>query len=125
NVAVTVVTICTLAVAAASLLARVAPIDVFNNCGTLSSFGFLLIYALISIAAGVYVKRRGELRWPDIAISALAVGLLLVPAVMLFYSVPAPPQRWFVYYFLAFLAAGRLWFAVRAQRGRPRAGSQP
>lgn len=125
NVAVTVVTACTLAVAAASLVARVAPIDVFNNCGTLSSFGFLLIYALISIAAGVYVKRRGELRWPDFAVCALAVVLLLVPTVMLFYSVPAPPQRWFVYYFLAFLGAGWLWFAARTLRRRPRAGSLP
>ena len=118
NVAVTLVTACTLAVAAAALLARVAPVDVFNNCGTLSSFGFLVIYAMISIAAGVYVKRRGELRWTDVAVSVLAVVLLLVPTVMLFYSVPAPPQRWFVYYFLAFLAAGWLWFAAYAQRRR-------
>lgn len=125
NVAVTIVTACTLAVAAASLLARVAPIDVFNNCGTLSSFGFLVIYAMISIAAGVYVKRCGELRWTDVAVSVLAVVLLLVPTIMLFYSVPAPPQRWFVYYFLAFLAAGWVWFAVRAQRQRSRADSLP
>ena len=116
NVAVTVVTTLTLAVAAIALAAGVAPIDIFNNCGTLSSFGFLVIYGMISIAAGVYVKRRGELRSADFAISVLAVLLLLVPAVMLFYSVPAPPQRWFVYYFLAFLAAGWLWFSASRQR---------
>ncbi|HKU80925.1 MAG TPA: APC family permease [Candidatus Tumulicola sp.] len=125
NVAVTVVTACTLVVAAAALLGRVAPIDVFDNCGTLSSFGFLVIYALISIAAGVFVKRRGELRARDFAVCALAIALLLVPTVMLFYSIPAPPQRWFVFYFIAFLLAGRLWFAARAQRSRPRAGSLP
>jgi amino acid transporter len=112
NVAVTVVTVVTLLVAVASLFGGVAPIDVFNNCGTLSSFGFILVYALISIAAGVYVKRKGEMRSVDFAISVIAVILLLVPAVTLFYPVPAPPQRWFAYYFLLFLAIGWVWFTV-------------
>jgi amino acid transporter len=122
NVAVSIVTALTLLVAAASLLGGVAPIDVFNNCGTLSSFGFIVIYAMISIAAAVYVKRRGEMRARDAVVSALALLLLLVPAVMLFYSVPAPPQRWFVYYFLLFLALGWAWFAAGRRAARaPRA----
>jgi amino acid transporter len=117
NVAVTVVTATTLAVAMAALLLRVAPIDVFDNCGTLSSFGFILVYALISIAAGVYCRRLGAMRWIDFLISFAAVALLLWLAVQLFYPVPAPPQRWFAYYFLAFLAAGWFWFA-RTKRWR-------
>ncbi|HEY1653986.1 MAG TPA: APC family permease [Candidatus Tumulicola sp.] len=116
NVAVTVVTGLTLLVAGGALLGRVAPIDVFNNCGTLSSFGFVVIYAMISIAAGVYVKRRGEMRSIDFLVSVVAVVLLLVPTVALFYSVPAPPQRWFVYYFLIFLAAGWAWSAAAQRR---------
>ncbi len=120
NVAVTVVTVLTLIVTGASLLGGVAAIDIFNNCGTLSSFGFIVIYALISVAAGVYVKQRGELRSADFAVSVLAVVLLLVPAVMLFYSVPAAPQRWFVYYFLIFLALGWAWFAASRRAARAR-----
>jgi amino acid transporter len=116
NVAVTVVTAVTLAVTAISLAAGVAPVDVFNNCGTLSSFGFLLIYAMISIAAVVYVKRIGTLRLWDVAIGVIAVAFLSVPAVTLFYPVPAPPQRFFAYLFLVFLAGGWFWFAhARAQ----------
>jgi L-asparagine transporter-like permease len=116
---VTVVTAATLAIAVAALAAGVAPIDVFNNCGTLSSFGFIVIYALISIAAGLYVKRIGALRWIDAAISALAVLLLAVPAVSLVYSNPAPPQRWFPYYFLGFLVVGGVWFVRRLRPARP------
>ena len=116
NVAVTAVTAATVVIAVASLAAGVAPIDVFDNCGTLSSFGFILIYALISIAAAVYVKRRGELRFADLAISVLAIAFLIVPAVTLFYPVPALPQRYFAYYFLAFLAIGWLWFAFARRR---------
>ena len=113
NVAVSVVTAVTLAVALVSLLAGVSPLDVFNNTGTLSSFGFIMIYGLISIAAFVYVKRRGEHRFVDVAVSIVALVLLVVPAVTLFYPVPAPPQRYFAYLFLAFLGVGWIWFALR------------
>ena len=116
NVAVTVVTAIALVIAAAALEFGVAPIDVFNNCGTLSSFGFILAYGLISIAAGVYVKRLGERRFKDVAVSAIATILLVFAASTLFYPVPDPPQRYFAYYFLAFLAAGWIWFALRRQR---------
>ncbi|MFY9738338.1 MAG: APC family permease [Candidatus Cybelea sp.] len=122
HVAVTLITVVVVSIAAAALAAGVLPIDVFNNCGTLSSFGFIVIYAAISIAASLYVKRIGALRWIDVAISALAVVLLAVPAVSLIYSVPAPPQRWFGYYFLGFMVIGWLWFSraalVSAQRRR-------
>jgi amino acid transporter len=116
NIAVTVVTAVTLAVAAIALWFGVAPIDVFNNCGTLSSFGFILIYMLIAIAALVYTKRLGAMRAIDMSVSLLALVFLIVPAITLFYPVPAPPQRWFGYYFLAFVAAGWLWFSLRVRK---------
>lgn len=120
HVAVTVVTIAVVAIAVASLAFGIAPIDVFNNCGTLSSFGFVVIYALISIAAFLYVKRIGALGWTDVVISVLAVILLAVPAVSLVYSIPAPPQRWFGYYFIAFLAVGWVWFSRANASARAR-----
>lgn len=110
NVAVTVVTATTLAVAVSALAFGVAPIDVFDNCGTLSSFGFIVAYLLIAIGAAVYCKRLGVLRTVDLTISLVASLLLLLTAVTLFYPVPAPPQRWFGYCFLAFVAAGWLCF---------------
>lgn len=113
NVAVSVVTGTTLAVAVLALACGVAPIDLFDNCGTLSSFGFILIYLLVAIGAAVYSKRLGLLRPVDLIVSIVASLLLLLAAVTLFYPVPAPPQRWFGYYFLAFVAAGWLWFRFR------------
>jgi amino acid transporter len=113
NVAVTIVTATTLAVALVALAAGVAPIDIFNNCGTLSSFGFILIYMLIAIGAAVYCRRLGALGAWDLAISSIAVLLLLLTAVTLFYPVPAPPQRWFGYLFIAFVAVGWVSFRFR------------
>jgi hypothetical protein len=46
----------------------------------------------------------------DLAISCIAVLLLLLTAVTLFYPVPPPPQRWFGYAFVAFVGGGLLWF---------------
>lgn len=117
NVAVTIVTALTLVVAVAALALRVAPIDVFNNCGTLSTFGFILIYILIAIAALVYTKQLGEMRFVDVAISGIALVLLILSTVWFFSTIPAPPQHWFVYYFLAFLAAGWIWFRLRRASG--------
>ncbi|MBV8721975.1 MAG: APC family permease, partial [Candidatus Eremiobacteraeota bacterium] len=124
NVAVTVVTAVTLAVALGSLFGGVSPLDIFNNTGTLSSFGFITIYGLISIAAFVFVKRRGEHRPIDLAVSIVALVLLVVPAVTLFYPVPAPPQRYFAYVYLAFLAAGWALFAMR-RRGAATSAETP
>jgi amino acid transporter len=119
NVAVTVVTATTAAVALIALAFRVSPVDIFDNCGTLSSFGFILVYFLIAIAAAVYCKRLGVLRVADVGVSAIAAILLLLAAVTLFYPVPAPPQRWFGYAFVGFVGAGLVWFRLtKAPPGR-------
>jgi amino acid transporter len=117
NVAVSVITAITLAVAAGALAFRVAPIDIFNNCGTLSTFGFILIYMLIAIAALVYTRQLGEMRVADVAISGIALILLIVSTVWFFATIPAAPQHWFVYYFLAFIAAGAIGFRFRRASG--------
>jgi amino acid transporter len=117
NVAVTVVTAITLAIAVGALASGVAPVDIFNNCGTLSTFGFILIYMLIAVAAFVYTRELGELRAIDMAISGIALLLLIISTVWFFSTIPAPPQHWFVYYFLAFIFVGALWFRLRRASG--------
>jgi amino acid transporter len=112
NVAVTVVTAITLAVAAVPLAFGVASIDIFNNCGTLSTFGFILIYLLIAVAALAYTRQLGEMRAIDVAISGIAIVLLVLSTVWFCATIPAPPQHWFVYYFLAFIIAGAIWFRL-------------
>jgi amino acid transporter len=117
NVAVTAVTATALVVALGALALHLPPIDIFNDCGTLSSFGFILIYMLIAIAAVVYSKSLGALRAVDLIVSVVALVLLALTAVTLFYPMPAPPQRWFGYVFIAFVAAGAAWFRLRKASG--------
>jgi amino acid transporter len=95
-----------LAIGIAMWLLRVAPIDIFNYCGTLSSLSFIAVYFLISIAAPKYLRRIGELRAIDTAIAVLSWIFLIATAVTLFYPLPPPPTNYFPYAFLIYLALG-------------------
>jgi amino acid transporter len=92
------------------------PLTTFGDAGTLAAFGFLLAYYLISIAAPVYLRRRGELTTKNIAIMVLALLALLVPLVGSFYPLPPVPVRYFPYYFLAYLLVGVAWLAFLHRR---------
>jgi amino acid transporter len=110
-VAVTIVVIAMLIVALLMYGAGTSPINIFNYCGTLSSFGFILIYAMIAIAAPGYLRRIGDHRVVDYVIAAFALLFLFVPAVTLFYPAPPPPTNLFAYIFVAYMFAGWLLLA--------------
>ncbi|HEV3154356.1 MAG TPA: APC family permease [Candidatus Baltobacteraceae bacterium] len=118
-VAVAVFVAAMLIVALSMYAARVTPINIFNYCGTLSSFGFIVIYAFIAIAAPRFLRRIGDHRARDYTIAALALLFLFVPAATLFYPVPPPPTNAFAYIFVAYLAVGWAYFAVRRRAKLP------
>jgi len=92
------------------------PLTTFGDAGTLAAFGFLLAYFLISVAAPVFLRRRGELTGKNVVVFVLAVLCLLVPTVGSFYPVPSAPVRYFPYYFLVYMLAGVGWLAVVSRR---------
>lgn len=92
------------------------PLTTFGDAGTLAAFGFLLAYFMISIAAPMFLRKRGELDMRNKCTSALAILCLLVPTVGSFYPVPPSPVNRFPYYFLAYIAAGLIWLTVVNKR---------
>jgi amino acid transporter len=92
------------------------PLTTFGDAGTLAAFGFLLAYFMISVAAPVFLRKRGELTRKNIAVSVLAIVFLLVPTVGSFYPVPPFPVRVFPYYFLAYMLVGLVWLRVASLR---------
>ncbi len=98
------------------LLAGIAPIDAFNDTATLGSFGFVAIYVFVALGAPVYLRRRGELRPHHIALAALTLALLLVPAIGSVYPVPAPPTNVFPYLFAAYALVGFIVLRLRGAR---------
>lgn len=89
------------------------PVDLLNDGGTLSSYGFIVGFVLIAIAAPVYLKRKGELTTGAVVVSALALLFLVAPIVGSFYPVPDAPVRYFPYAFAMYLAIGVGWLFVR------------
>jgi amino acid transporter len=88
------------------------PMDILNDVSTMATYGFLVGFVLIAIAAPVYLKKIGQLTPSAILISALAIVFMVVPIVGSFYPLPDPPIRYFPYIFMGYLAIGVIWLSV-------------
>ncbi len=101
HVAVTALAAIAFLIPVAATMAGIAMLDLFNYAGTCAAFGFIVPYALITVAAPVYLKAIGQLQAKDMAVCVIALLLLAIPAVGSVYPVPAPPVNSFPYLFLA------------------------
>jgi len=91
--------------------------DVLNDVSTMATYGFLVGFVLISLAAPVYLKKLGKLTTGAVVISALAISFMIVPIVGSFYPLPDPPIRYYPYIFMAYLAVGVIWLFVQKGMG--------
>ncbi|MDQ2817586.1 MAG: APC family permease [Candidatus Eremiobacteraeota bacterium] len=110
HVGVTVAALVVFAAPAALLFNNVPLLDIFGYLGTIGTFGILVCYVLVSIAAPLYLRRRGELNPTAAAAGVLAVGALIIPIVGSVYPVPATPYNDLPYVFLGLLALGTARF---------------
>ena len=110
GIALTVPVLCT--------LADLAPLDIFGYVGTLAAFGFLMSYLLITLSAPVYLAKLSQRRPVHMAICAISLALLVIPAVGSVYPMPPPPVTYFPYLFLAYLVVGVAWI-LRVRRRKP------
>lgn len=97
--------------------------DAQGYFGTICSYGFLLVYILVSIAAPVYLYRLRKLRSMDILYSVLGVGFMMLPVVGTIgipgsnlFPVPEFPNNVFPWLFLLYLTAGCGWFIFQRVR---------
>jgi amino acid transporter len=123
HVAITLMAVLAFAIPAAMKFGGIAPLDAFNYVGTCAAFGFVVAYALVTVAAPVYLKRLGELKGKDIVGCAAALVLLAIPAVGSVYPIPDPPVNYFPYGFLVYLAIGIAWI-LYCYRHKPTAIEQ-
>ncbi len=117
---VTLLSLLVFAGPAVLLAARVSVLDIFNDLSTFATYGFLVVYALVPVAAVAYVKRLGQLRPKHLLLAASAI-LCLVPALIAtVYPTPPPPLNRLPYLFIGYIAVGWIWFAVRHRRSGKR-----
>jgi amino acid transporter len=90
------------------------PIDAFNCAGLFGALGFCAAYVLISVATPCYLKQLGELTPGRVAISVIALVLLIVPIIGTVWPVPPAPMDTFPYVFAAYVLAGVIFIQVRS-----------
>jgi amino acid transporter len=91
-------------------------LDVYGWLGSLATYGFIVAYALVCIALPSYLRHHAVFRPGAQIIPWLAGAAMLLALVGNFYPVPEGPYGKLPYIYLAYLAAGLLWFAIRARR---------
>jgi amino acid transporter len=85
--------------------------DVLTVGGMFATFGFLLVYILISIAAPVYRARQGKLTATSAVISVLAVSVMVLAVIgsfapdLLVHNLP--------YTFVGYILVGILWMVIQ------------
>ncbi len=93
-----------------------SPTDLLNFAGTFATYGFLVGYVLISLAAPIYLMKQKKLTPKAVVISVLAMLFMIVPIVGSFYPLPDPPIRYFPYIFGGYLLVGGVWLSIQRTR---------
>lgn len=87
-------------------------LDVYGWLGSLATYGFIVTYALVCFALPRYLREHGALHSGARIVSALAGVAMLLALVGNLYPVPEGPYGKLPYIYLAYLAAGLVWFLV-------------
>jgi amino acid transporter len=94
-------------------------LDVYGWMGSLATYGFIVAYALVSIALPRYLKEHGAYRPGARIIPWLASTAMLLALAGNLYPVPEGPYGKLPYIYLAYLTAGMLWFFLRVRNRNP------
>ena len=124
HIAVTLTALIAFFIMALLSFSGVKVLDIYGYCGTIATYGFLVAYILISIAAPIYLAREHSLHVKDIVYAVLGVAFMVIPVLGSIgipgegsiFPVPPAPYNLFPYWFLAYLIVGAIWFAVLRSR---------
>src|SRR4051794_41060862 len=112
-----VVGVFTTATVVVSQIAGLTPVDILGYYGSIATYGFIVAYLVVSLAAVGYLRRLGEFKPIHLVPSLLGAAAM---GAVLYYSVhPVPdyPFNIFPYIFLGLLVPGMIaFFVLRARR---------
>ncbi len=98
-------------------LAKVSGVTMYDWMGSLATYGFIAVYALVAIALPLHLKAERKLNGWIVALSVVSVLAMVLVLEGTLYPVPEAPKNWLPYLFLAYLGAGLLLHAWQV-RGR-------
>ncbi len=91
-------------------------LDVYGWLGSLATYGFIVTYALVSVALPRYLREHGAYRPGAQIVPWLAGGAMLLALAGNLYPVPEGPYGKLPYVYLGYLVAGLAWFFLRARK---------
>ncbi|HUC54495.1 MAG TPA: APC family permease [Candidatus Cybelea sp.] len=106
------------AVAPVAILAArgASGLDVYGWMGSLATYGFIVAYALVSVALPRYLRQHGAYRAGAQIIPWLAFTAMLLALIGNLYPVPEGPYGKLPFIYLAYLCAGMIWFLLQRRR---------
>jgi amino acid transporter len=98
------------------ILSGHGPLDVINWMGTTATFGFMLAYLLVAIAAPLYLYRRGEPYMAPLIVGIIGAAVMLY----VYYASVIPIQPWPLWLlpiiFVAWMVIGFVWYFIVRSR---------
>jgi amino acid transporter len=106
-------------------LARANGETIYDWMGSLATYGFITVYALVAVALPLHLKAEKKLSMAIVVLAAASVLAMVLVLEGTLYPVPEPPKNWLPYLFLAYLAAAVAWHGRQARdQRRPTLPSQ-
>jgi amino acid transporter len=104
---------------------KVSGETIYDWMGSLATYGFLVVYALVAVALPLYLKRRQRLTYSSIVLSVLAVAAMALVLAGTLYPVPEAPKNWLPYIFLLYLAVAAGFNSWQARQPRCQPSLEP
>jgi amino acid transporter len=117
HTAVLITGLATVLLAAGLVLSKVSGVTIYDWMGSLATYGFITVYALVAVALPLHLKAQAKLSPAIVALATVSVLAMILVLEGTLYPVPEPPKNWLPYMFLAYLAVGIGWHAWQ-NRGR-------
>jgi amino acid transporter len=89
----------------ALVMVKVSGETIYDWMGSLATYGFITVYALVAVALPLHLRRLGTLSFGVVLLAVLAVAAMIIVLAGTLYPVPEPPKNWLPYLFLLYLAA--------------------
>ncbi len=99
--------------------------EIYGLIGTVSTFGFVTAYILVSAAAPIFLRSRGCLTPQAIGISVLAILAMGAALLGNLYPVPEAPYSYMPYLYAVLLLTGFAWSTIWIARSPSLAAQIP
>jgi len=109
HTAVLVTGLATLLLPVGLTLARANGETIYDWMGSLATYGFITVYALVAVALPLHLKAEKKLSMAIVVLAAASVLAMILVLEGTLYPVPEAPKNWLPYLFLAYLAAAAGW----------------